>query len=308
MRAGDAGQVFVAYSHHDAAVKDAIVKQVQVALYGLSYDLWDDTRIGAGEQWRDAIEAAVDRCAAALLLVSVDSLTSKYILEAELPRLLERMQRDGLPVFPILVRSCPWRNLPWLERLEIRPKDGQPLRERADAEAKMADIATELAARLQPSKSQQSPPVPPVSQFFSALSRAPVAPRGLIHPPSIQHNVVQNGVNCMSVLVAGSVQGAVGQQAQLVTRFFFADGRPLFAHGGEAWYRDTGGFVATYTPQFFVTQDPQDLSVALTIPYYALNLVPTGMRMLYPLTALTDLFLNGSLALRSGHSPFSVYW
>jgi hypothetical protein len=301
-------QVFVAYSHRDAAVKDELVKQLQVALYGLSYDPWDDTRIGAGDMWRQEIEAAVDRCAAALLLVSADSLTSKFILEDELPRLLQRRQRDGLPIFPVLVRSCAWRNVSWLEPLEIRPKDGHPLGERSDAAARMADIASELAARLRtPEPPRPSQPAQSLVPVLPVAPLTPLVPSGFLYPPGIQHNIVQNGVNCMNLHLAGSLQGALGQHAQVAVRFFFPDGRQLYANASERWYRDTGGFVSTYT-QFPVTQDPQDLTLVLTIPYYALNLVPTGMSMLYPLTAVADLYLNGRLALRSAHSPFSVYW
>jgi hypothetical protein len=302
-------QVFVAYSHRDATVKDELVKQLQVALYGLSVDPWDDSRIGAGEQWRREIEAAVDRCAAALLLVSADSLTSKFILEDELPRLLQRRQRDGLPIFPVLVRSCPWKRVPWLEPLEIRPKDGQPLEGRADAASRMTDIANELAARLEPAAPRQAPQS--VSPTTSSLPVAPegpeVVPSGFLHQPAIQHNVIQNGVMCMNLLVGGGVQGAAGRHAQIAARFFFPDGRPLYANAREPWYRDSAGLVATHT-QFPITQDPQNLSLVLTIPYYALNLAPTGMSMLYALTAQIDLYLDGGLALRSAHSPFSVYW
>lgn len=308
-------QVFVAYSHRDAAIKDEIVKQLQVALYELSFDTWDDTRIGAGDVWRQEIETAVDHCAAALLLVSVDSLTSKFILEDELPRLLHRRLTQGLPVFPILVRSCPWKNVAWLERLEVRPKDGLPLGERTDAAARMADIATEIAARLRPGRAgtpvapripagpAQTTAPPPVPQ-----TRVAVPPQGLLQPPSIQHNVSYNGVSGMHIVVKGMVEGALGANAQVATRFFMPNGQPLFANVQERWYRDTAGWVSAYTTPFPITQDPFEINALMPMPYYALNLVPTGMSTLYALTLQADLYLNGVLALRSAHSPFSVYW
>lgn len=315
-------QVFVAYSHRDAAIKDEIVKQLQVAFYELSFDTWDDTRIGAGDLWRQEIETAVDHCAAALLLVSVDSLTSKFILEDELPRLLHRRRTQGLPVFPILVRSCPWKNVAWLERLEIRPKDGLPLGERTDSAARMADIATEIAARLRPG--QPATPVrPPLdlpepqeaspnrpTETPPPILKAPVAvpPQGLLQSPTLQHNVAYNGVNGMNVFVKGRVQGAFGSSGQVAARFFMPNGQPLLANVQERWYRDTAGWVSAYTTPFPVTQDPFEINAVMPIPYYALNLVPTGMSTLYALTVQADLYLNGVLALRSAHAPFSVYW
>jgi TIR domain len=306
-------QIFVAYSHVDAAWREKIVKHLQVALYTAHCDLWDDTRIGAGEEWRQQIVAAVDRCVAAVLLVSVDSLTSEFILKEEVPRLLDR-RKEGLPVVPVVVGHCAWKRVPWLESLQIRPRDGQPLADRADSDAALEQIVDELAARLSPAEPPQAQPLaaprPPDSQH-QALPTPGIAnaPRGVLAPPAIQHNVIRNGVGCMDLHVSGTLEGAAGHSAQLVVRFFFPDGRMLIANVQEWTYRDSVGAVAAYTPPLLVTSPSFDLSgLFLTIPYYALNLVPTGMRTQYALTALAEVYVDGALALRSGPSPFSVWW
>ena len=305
-------QIFVAYSHADTVWREKIVKHLQVALYTAHCDLWDDTRIGAGEQWRREIVAAVDRCVAAVLLVSVDSLTSEFILKEEVPRLLDR-HKQGLPVVPVVVGHCTWKRVPWLEALQIRPRDAQPLAARADSDAALEQIVDELAARLSPAEPPQSQPVvaslPPDSQPRPPAPPVETALRGVLGPPGIQHNVMRNGVSCMDLRVGGTLEGAAGRSAQLVVRFFFPNGQVLIANVQEWTYRDAAGAVAAYTPPLPVTTPSFDLSgLLLTIPYYALNLVPTGMRTQYVLTALAEVYVDGALALRSGHSPLSVWW
>ncbi|MEE8522854.1 MAG: hypothetical protein V3T72_02900 [Thermoanaerobaculia bacterium] len=42
-------------------------------------------------------------------MVSVDLLASDFVHEVELPRALERRERDAALVIPVIVRACPWR-------------------------------------------------------------------------------------------------------------------------------------------------------------------------------------------------------
>jgi hypothetical protein len=85
-------------------------------------DLCDDSRIGVGEDWYPEIEDAMKRASVAVLLVSADFLTSKFILSKEVPPLLERREKEGLKIFPMIIRPCAWDEVKWLARMQIRPK------------------------------------------------------------------------------------------------------------------------------------------------------------------------------------------
>jgi hypothetical protein len=63
----------------------------------------------------------------AILLISPDFLGSNFINDEEVPVILQRRISDGMKVFPLIVRSCPWQKVPWLEPLQARPTDGKPL-------------------------------------------------------------------------------------------------------------------------------------------------------------------------------------
>ena len=89
--------------------------------------MWDDHRIGAGEYWYQEIQEAIASASVAILLVSANFLTSPFILEEEVPRLLERRDKEGLHIFPVIVKPCAWQEVGWLSRMQARPKDGRSL-------------------------------------------------------------------------------------------------------------------------------------------------------------------------------------
>ena len=97
--AGDRPTVFISYSHIDEEWKDRVVKHLKVLEPEGVLESWDDRRISAGDDWEAKIQEAMDRAAVAVLLISKDSLTSSFILNTEVPYLLERRRTDGLGSF-----------------------------------------------------------------------------------------------------------------------------------------------------------------------------------------------------------------
>ncbi len=143
--------VFISYSHKDEAWKDRLMTHLGVLQSQGLVQLWDDRRIGAGDDWYGAIQEAMSRASVAVLLISADFLTSKFILGEEVPRLLARRDQEGLRVIPLIVRPCAWQTVPWLRRLQARPKDGKPLSagNENQVDADLAALAAELYELLQ---------------------------------------------------------------------------------------------------------------------------------------------------------------
>ena len=102
--------------------------------------------LGAGDEWFEEIQGAMDDAQVAVVLISAHSLKSKFIRHQEIPHLLDRRANEGMTFFPVIVKSCAWDDLPWLSRFQARPQDGRPLaefsRERRDAE--LTKIAKEI--------------------------------------------------------------------------------------------------------------------------------------------------------------------
>jgi hypothetical protein len=66
-------------------------------------EIWDDTRVEAGDAWRVEIRKAIEGAAVAVLLISADFLASDFIVTEELPALLEAAERRGLRILQIVV-------------------------------------------------------------------------------------------------------------------------------------------------------------------------------------------------------------
>lgn len=122
----DKPTVFISYSRADKAWKDRLVRHLHVlSAYGL-VDTWEDSRITTGSKWRREIEQAMGQASVAILLVSADFLSSKFVLNTEIPRLLERRKDDGLRIIPILVAPCDWEAIEWLATIQFHA-DARPM-------------------------------------------------------------------------------------------------------------------------------------------------------------------------------------
>lgn len=118
--------IFISYSHKDENWKELVVKFLR-ALGNENLLVWDDRQIPTGSVWLQEIKDAILRADIAVLLISVDFLTSRFIMETEIPELLNRRQEEGLRIIPFIIRSCPWRQVDWLSQIQALPKDGRPL-------------------------------------------------------------------------------------------------------------------------------------------------------------------------------------
>ena len=98
-------QVFVSYAHADQPFLDELHTHLRPFLKGADFELWDDTQIAAGEQWRSRIETALSHAGAALLLVSAKFLSSEFIDRHELPPLLEAARKRGLRILWVPVSA-----------------------------------------------------------------------------------------------------------------------------------------------------------------------------------------------------------
>jgi hypothetical protein len=138
--------VFVSYSHRDETWKDRLVKHLEVLEFEGTLDVWDDRRLVAGDEWRPDIEAAIERAAVAVLIVSPDFLTSRFIREKELTRILERRSQQQLRVIPLIARPCAWQAVQALQGIQARPRNARPLSAGDDhrIDADLADLALEI--------------------------------------------------------------------------------------------------------------------------------------------------------------------
>lgn len=98
--------VFVSYSHRD----QEFLRRLMVHLRPLEkqgvVELWADTKLMAGDSWKEEIERALGRSRIAILLISADFLASDFIIDNELPPLLEKAETKGTRIVPLILKPC----------------------------------------------------------------------------------------------------------------------------------------------------------------------------------------------------------
>lgn len=112
-------RVFVSYSHKD---KDAL-EQLRSFLHTLEREgllaVWMDTGLQEGADWKREIDQALAEATVAVLLISQSFLASDFIVNEELPRILEREAKGLLTVLPVFLKPSQVKTLGFPD-----PRDG----------------------------------------------------------------------------------------------------------------------------------------------------------------------------------------
>jgi tetratricopeptide (TPR) repeat protein len=117
--------VFISYSHKDEDWKDLLRPQLGVLEKQDRITIWDDRQIDPGGKWFNEIKQVMDRAAVTVCLISADYLSSDFCTKEEIPYLLERREKDGMILIPVLLRPCLWKAIPWLKEIQMLPRDGK---------------------------------------------------------------------------------------------------------------------------------------------------------------------------------------
>jgi hypothetical protein len=120
-------------------------------------DIWDDTRLSAGDKWREEIAQAITNCKVAILLISADFLASEFIAQNELPPLLRAARLDGVPILPVVVGACRFTKTPEVSQFQVvndpeRPLAALPVAERERVWVRVADSVEAALANRNPSE------------------------------------------------------------------------------------------------------------------------------------------------------------
>lgn len=156
---------------------------------------------------------------------------------------------------------------------------------------------------------QPNPQPQPTPQPLPPLPQLPIASQGGV---AVQHNVMvqspQGMVIGMRIIPNGTIRNAQGKMLVVQAGFTYWGGPPLMANPMDGTFRDTTGRVSTGTivP---VAQERALLSgIGLTIPYYALNFMPTNGMAMHNLGVSVTLSVDGRVISTSPPTAFSFRW
>ncbi|WP_417248362.1 toll/interleukin-1 receptor domain-containing protein [Celeribacter sp.] len=99
-------KIFVSYSHSDAKYLSRLQTHLKPLESRIEIELWADTRLVGGDDFKSEIQRNLEECSLAILLVSADFLASDFVVRYELPPLLKKHEEDGCRIVPIIVKPC----------------------------------------------------------------------------------------------------------------------------------------------------------------------------------------------------------
>lgn len=141
---------FVSYSHADSEHLGRLQVHLRPLVKKGKIDVWVDTKIKAGDRWKEAIESALEDAVIAVLLISADFLASDFIVDNELPPILEGAEKKGTRILPIILGPCRFARDEHLSRFQAlnSPDDPLLLMDKHEQERAWDQLAREVELEL----------------------------------------------------------------------------------------------------------------------------------------------------------------
>jgi hypothetical protein len=140
--------VFIAYSRKDQEFRGELIKHLKPLERRGLIRSWHDRLIGAGDEWKNALDQKLEEADVVLLLVSVDFIASDYCYEIEMKRALERHREGTARVIPILIRDCHWKDAPFA-KLQMLPPNAKAVASWRNWDKAWSDIVDGIRAAIE---------------------------------------------------------------------------------------------------------------------------------------------------------------
>ncbi len=119
-------KLFISYSKSDKELLSNFKKHLKALERNGTLESWDDTKLGAGEVWEEAIEHQLKTADIIVFLVSADMISTDYIWDVEMPIAFKRHQERSVAIVPVILRDCGWHDTTF-GRLNAIPDKGTPI-------------------------------------------------------------------------------------------------------------------------------------------------------------------------------------
>ena len=119
--------IFISYSHRDKEYLNRLMVHLKPLQRQGLIDPWVDTRLMAGDKWKKEIESGLKKARVAVLLISADFLASDFIIENELPPLLQSAEAKGTLIIPVILKPCRFTREKNLQEFQAINQPDEPL-------------------------------------------------------------------------------------------------------------------------------------------------------------------------------------
>ncbi len=122
--------IFIAFANQDREVRDKMLRQMNLVKDRQGWNIWSAKEIKAGERWDEEIKQRLMDSEVVILLLSTDFFNSKYIVETELPKVIEKHKAGDCQIIPVIARVCHWKDTPFGEYAELGDIQALPVGEK----------------------------------------------------------------------------------------------------------------------------------------------------------------------------------
>ncbi len=138
-------KIFLSYAQEDKSSIDELNKHLSSLRRNEKVNTWSDNEIIAGQEWDNSIKKELEAADIILLCVSPDFLDvkKKYIWDIEVEKAMERHNKNGAIVIPIILRYCIWTNETF-SKINALPRKGKPISSWMDKDEAWYNVANEL--------------------------------------------------------------------------------------------------------------------------------------------------------------------
>jgi|GEM_PF-4213256 len=105
-------KIFVSYSHQDSKWLERLESMWAIVVRVGLISPWSDKMIRPSDDWRKEIDSALDQADVAVLLVSDNFFKSNFIMDEELPYILDAVGKKKMKVFWVAISSVPFQYSP----------------------------------------------------------------------------------------------------------------------------------------------------------------------------------------------------
>ncbi|MCL6257478.1 leucine-rich repeat domain-containing protein [Aquiflexum sp. TKW24L] len=115
-------KIFVSYSSKDRELMELLRDGLKAHLSQhpkYQFQLWSDTEIDIGSNWKENIEAAMENSQASILLVSANFAASEFINKEELTIFFKKKKEEGFKFIPVMARNYQFENFESLSSLQF---------------------------------------------------------------------------------------------------------------------------------------------------------------------------------------------
>ena len=118
--------VFISYSKSDKEYLDSFRKYLKPLERKGAIQIWDDTKLKAGDVWEVAIENQLNTADIIVFLVSSDLINTDYVWDVEMTTAFARHERGDVHVVPVILRDCGWLDTEF-SKFNALPDKGRPV-------------------------------------------------------------------------------------------------------------------------------------------------------------------------------------